>query len=392
MVLTPEMLEKKHGSTMGDATKYESGVSLDMETPPPAEDDDDDDQDSASNVSSGTASEKTSSSGKKQERAQEDKMLGGEMNHQVLGIRLLVVLALVLSTVTVAVLVFLYVSNQENTEFEETFAADANKVLVSLGAMLDITMGALDSFVVGMASYARMSESSWPLVTLPDFGVKAKKTRSLSNAVYMNVYMVITDETRLEWESYTGENNYWVNETIAIQDNDSTYHGEVNYSWVEHNVIHNDWGDMPYNRTTLLPQWQAYPVIPCSYGCPEYNWDVLGIVDIWSLEKLLDTGKVVFSEAYHLPDENDPVWMEETGWSIDWFANYVDVDQDPSEPVSDIYYPVFDNAAESVEVYDSQGNRTHEEGNLVAILANSIYWRSFIEDVSIFGVVVHVEY
>jgi hypothetical protein len=379
MVLSQEVLEKEQGFEQ-TSTNQEHGVSLD-ETP-----DDDDDDDSASKASSGTSETNSTRGTKKQETIQEDKILGNALNRQVLGIRLLVVLVLVVSTVTVAVLVFYYIDKQEDTAFEESFVSDANKVLVSLGSKLDLTMGALDSFVVGLASYAKESNSTWPFVTLPDYAVKAKKTKNLSNAVVVSFYPLVTNETRLDWEAYTGPNNYWVNESIAVQEKDSTYHGEVNYSWVEGNVIYNDYGDQPYNRSILMPNWQVYPTIPCKWGCPIYNWDYLGISYLTALEETLDSGKVVFTEAYHLPDENDPASVEATSWSIEWFSDYVEPRQDPSEPISDIYYPVFDNAADQVEVFDSQGKKANEEGNVVAMMVMSIYWRDLIEDVSVFGI------
>lgn len=345
-----------------------------------------DGEENSSKSSAGTSAGSTSRGGSKQqrqhnqkERAQEDKILGNELNRQVFRIRLLVVLVLVVSTVAVAFLVYDYIDNQENTDFEESFVADANKIIVSMGSKVDLTLGALDSFVVGLASYAEISNSTWPFVTVPDFGVKAKKIQSLSSGVWMAIYPAITNETRDAWEVYTGENNYWVNQTIESQEFDSTYHNEVNYSWVEHNIIHNDWGDMPYNRTSLLPMWQNYPVIPCSYGCPIYNWDVLGITDSWSLERTLVEGKVVLNEAYHLPDLNDPKWVEENEWDIEWFSDYVAADQDPSEPVSDINYPVYDIAAGQVETYN-------KKGKVVALVAISFYWRDMIENVSVISV------
>jgi H+/Cl- antiporter ClcA len=61
--------------------------------------------------------------------------------------------------------VYTYVSESEQAEFEDDFHADAFKVFESIGKSLDVTIGAVDAFVVSMVSFARYSNSSWPFVT-----------------------------------------------------------------------------------------------------------------------------------------------------------------------------------------------------------------------------------
>jgi hypothetical protein len=50
---------------------------------------------------------------------------------------------------------------------------------------------------------------------------------SLLNAVYLNIYPVVTSENRLEWEQCSMENNYWVNESIHVQEEDNTFTGPI---------------------------------------------------------------------------------------------------------------------------------------------------------------------
>jgi hypothetical protein len=172
------------------------------------------------------------------------------------------------------------------------------------------------------------------------------------------------------------ENNNWVNESIVVQEEDATFTGPITRNWTQDDVIHGD-GDQPYNISTYLPTWQTYPMI--SDGFPAYNWDLLSIVDARSLDAIFERNKAIFSEAYHLPDPNDAAYVEETYWSILWFADFVSPDQDPSEPVSDLYYPIIDSASQRVSVYDEDGTK---EGDFVGILALLIYWADTIKDVS----------
>ena len=180
------------------------------------------------------------------------------------------------------------------------------------------------------------------------------------------------------WEIYASENNQWANESIAIQEEDDTFFGPLTWNWTAYDVIFDiDIVDQPYNIPTYLPTWQTFPVI--SDGFPPYNWDILSAVDVQSLDKIFASNKVVLSEAYHLPDPNDAAYVEETEWSVLWFSDFVEPGQDPSEPVSDLYYPIIDSAADRVKVYD---NEDEKEGEFVGIFALSIYWRDTIKDVS----------
>ena len=347
--------------------------------------------------------------------ASSNAQIADKENRYVLYIRLVVLFVLVASTVAVATVVYLYISHSETAEFKEQFESDAEKILTSLGDTFDLTLGALDAFVVNIVSYAaaevaKASSSSaaagtssgndgndlvgWPFVTIPDFAVRAKKIQSLSNAVYMNVYPVVKNDAsgqRDDWERYTSTHNSWVNESINIQAEDETFTGPINYTFATYDVVHDDWlNPLPYPGETnyteaksiLLPIWQAYPVVSSTDGYPIYNWDVMSVLFNQSLVKTLDDQKVILSEAYHLPDLDDPDSVVETEISASWFSDYVDTSvQDPSEPISDLYYPIIDSANDHVQVYSEGETRVKKDGNIVGILAMSIYWRDTITNI-----------
>ena len=216
-------------------------------------------------------------------------ILSQKENRSVLCVRLAVLFVLLASTIAVAAIVYKYITNSELVEFETQFDADATKILTSLGAKFDLTLGAIDAFVVSIVSYAADTNSTFPFVTLPHFAVRAKKIQSLSDAVYLNVYMVVDNTIKEDgknqrdaWEEYTAKHNYWVNESIQIQAEDETFHGRLNHTFTTLDVVHDDFltplpypGDANYTeaRSTLMPIWQAYPVVPSVWGYPVYNWD-----------------------------------------------------------------------------------------------------------------------
>jgi len=64
--------------------------------------------------------------------------------------RILVLTVLLLATVGVALTVYFLASSTERKQFENDFEEFADKVLLSLGGNLELTLGAIDSLVVTM--------------------------------------------------------------------------------------------------------------------------------------------------------------------------------------------------------------------------------------------------
>jgi hypothetical protein len=310
----------------------------------------------------------------------------------VFRLRLILLMVLIGSTIGTSFATWHYIRLVETSAFEQRFQADATKVLSSVGASLDLTMAAVDSLVVNMVSYAHQDNknighssgsattTTWPFVTIPDFAVRAAKTKALSNAIVMSLYTVVTSDDRLEWENYTLEHNSWVNESLILHESDESYQGPINYNWTEFpdlDSIVGSFGYRPYNYSTYLPQWQTYPVVTT---WNPYNWDLLSDSSFTSLEDDFGNHKVILAPAYQLPDPDDPVQVAETQAFTSFFADLVQPDQDPSQPVSDLYYPVIDSATSSVW---TPSDPTDEKNKLVGIMALSIFWADAIKEVRI---------
>jgi hypothetical protein len=133
------------------------------------------DEDSFDEDHSGRACSSTDGNSAVNATPKEQETIAKDEDRAVFRLRLLVIGVLVASTVGVAFAVYYYISKSENREFEENFSADAKKVLDSLGSSLELTLSAVDALVVNIVSYAILSNSSWPFVTVPDFAVRANK-------------------------------------------------------------------------------------------------------------------------------------------------------------------------------------------------------------------------
>lgn len=69
-------------------------------------------------------------------------------------LRWLVFAVLLIGTVIVAILVYLYLSTEEKKNFEKSFQDNAMKILESLGSSLKQSMVGLDAFVISMVRSA----------------------------------------------------------------------------------------------------------------------------------------------------------------------------------------------------------------------------------------------
>jgi hypothetical protein len=157
----------------------------------------------------------------------------------VKGLKLLVLAVLVLSMVTITVGVYIFSSNSEQQDFEDAIADYTVKILASLGENIDLTLGAADTFVVTIVSLAKATNQTWPFVTIPDFAVRGAKIRSLSQVTYLNLYQYVSNENRAAWEAYTAMHGpQWVNESIAIQEEDENYKGPTIWDYENWDVIH----------------------------------------------------------------------------------------------------------------------------------------------------------
>jgi class 3 adenylate cyclase len=295
-------------------------------------------------------------------------------NNLVFWIRMIVLAVLVVSTVTVALVVFFYTSDSEKDEFEEQFISDSLKVFEAVGTSLDLTLGAADAFIVKLVSYAKYSNSTWPMVTTPDFAVQAAKLLGSSAAFYCNVYPLVSKNQRAAWEQYSLLNDAWVEESINMQARNKNYDGTILTEYETHGIIHSNEGDHAQSDPgPFMPAWQSSPVVPYYYP---YNWDGLAY-DNYAFATLhsMNTMQVVINKVTNLPDLNDPVAVEQAAAFSDWAGDFIGEDEDESEPMSDIFYPIINS------INDVTIDTDNVEQPAVGAMALSFFWRDLIENI-----------
>jgi hypothetical protein len=180
---------------------------------------------------------------------------GGEKEREVLAkretstvarVKILLVLVLTASTVGAAVTVQRYTHRNEIEQFEERFKMDAANVEEAIGSSIDKTLGSFDSLAVSLVSFAKNTNASWPYVTQPNFAVRNAKLLRLTNVMYINILPIVHPTVRLQWEKYSVEKDYWVNQSMEVQETWDGYYGPVIYDWKQPRKIHGI-EDLPYN-------------------------------------------------------------------------------------------------------------------------------------------------
>lgn len=303
-------------------------------------------------------------------------------------LRLIVLGALGLSSMLLAVAVYQYTRNVEQDKFQQAFAINSQQLFDSVGQTFYNTLGAVDTFVVSMVSFAKHTHQQWPYVTIPDYAVQMSKIRARSNVAVFNQFnFVATREQRELWENnYTVANDDWVQEGLEVQKHDVNYHGttednEATMMTSGGPILGADGQPLSHDRHgPFMPSWQSSPVM-ANTNHP-YNWDFSAVYnDPVYLQETIQHKRAIIAEVWNMPTTNqddtdtDTSTVDEATEAIQDFIEYLDPTRDPTEPLSDILYPIVDDASDAV-MYG--GDST---GIPVGILIATVFWSDLIRDV-----------
>jgi hypothetical protein len=170
-------------------------------------------------------------------------------------LKYVVALVLVAFTTVAALAVHWYTSHSEVTKFQQQFDSDSIKVLEAIGSSLDKTLGAFESLSVTLVSYADYSNSTWPFVTMPNFGMHVSKILPVANALLVVVLPIVSPSQRLQWEAYAPQHDSCLEESMTLQSQWDQYYGNVSYEWYRGvPVCGIDFAPVPYNVTYVYPR------------------------------------------------------------------------------------------------------------------------------------------
>jgi class 3 adenylate cyclase len=309
-------------------------------------------------------------------------------NRIVAWTKAVVFVVLLTSTVVVCLSVARYIRADQKQDFELAFAADSAKLLDSFQDSIEQTLEAVDTLSVAITSHALASNSVFPNVTLPHFGIRFANSRVLSRAVFIQYHPIVTDETRAGWEAYQLENRDTYDATLATEtlllesqdkqfnqsDTDIDPQGRQLNSdlWsVTHDSImtHADNGSLvvaPPGTGPYTPVWQISPVFPTRTLINSNS--ITHPLFRGAYTATMESGQAVIGEAANLEGDNIGGTDSIFGTLLSRSQFRFDVKEYEGDPTSSFAYPVFDS-------FDLD-NRT-----VVGILGRTFYWRLFFKDV-----------
>jgi hypothetical protein len=228
-----------------------------------------------------------STADEEEDRNQKQKQAEQEFEKTVAGLgmkkavqysRMAVLLLLLMSAVGLATFIYWFIQQSEQDQFQLEFEQNARKVVDHLGTEWEFTLGTVEAFITTSLTMAAVTNQTYPYVNQPAFAVRAAKLRSLTEALVISTYPLVTTEQRSEWEQYSITQDEWVTQAIQVQQNDVNFLGRSSSSsssqtkediYIE-DKIHGNNG-IHYGTGPYLPTWETYPMVPL-YA--PYNWDI----------------------------------------------------------------------------------------------------------------------
>ena len=115
-------------------------------------------------------------------------------------LRAIVIVSMLGATAAVSTLVYFYTHNAEVSEFEETFHDHAEQIVLTVDQKAQNKLEAVVSIALMIQAYAINSGSTWPNCTVPFFEEHIMATKSLTDAYGVQLFPIVTKESRAAWE------------------------------------------------------------------------------------------------------------------------------------------------------------------------------------------------
>jgi hypothetical protein len=286
----------------------------------------------------------------------------------------LVVVVLLVTTILVSTGVFLYTGFEQLRSFDQTFRADANRVLEAFHQSVERTIEAVDTLSVAVTSHAMETQSTFPNVSLPGFSLLFGNARILSGSPYVAYHPVVTDEARLGFEAYISnqktryqreyEREYELrasqNKQFGLAD------PEPFIPWNPRDEIYNLGANgslvAPANSGPYLPQQQFSPVMATFTNLNTWSFPVVAV----GFLEAARSGQAVIDDATGGPLLGDFDSSAMFSMILSKSQYRFEVEGYLGDPTSSFAYPVFDS-------FDLETRR------VVGVLGTMIYWRLYLD-------------
>lgn len=155
----------------------------------------------------------SSANGNPTPRNQEETVLAVKETKNVNRSKYIAIIALALAAFSISLAIYLFVKASENSQFEDAFESDSTKVITSMETSIRNNWGVLESFATSSVTLAKQMNQTWPFVMIPGYAIKSSKLLSITHGFLLSLQPMVTHDLRRKWETYSIENQVWVNET-----------------------------------------------------------------------------------------------------------------------------------------------------------------------------------
>ena len=130
----------------------------------------------------------------------------------------LLITTLWIVAVGMSVGVYIYLSNDQKLEFKRVFASYSYDILSGFQDAVEKKLNAIDTLATAVTETSKLTNQTFPFVSIPDFETRGSTVRVLSDALLIFWLPLVTDETRQEWEEYAMANRKEVIEGSFLVD------------------------------------------------------------------------------------------------------------------------------------------------------------------------------
>mmetsp|Transcript_94 Transcript_94/g.267 ORF Transcript_94/g.267 Transcript_94/m.267 type:complete len:1155 (-) Transcript_94:417-3881(-) len=164
--------------------------------------------------SAGPGSTTSESASASKDEVKEIQRLIGRETRVVQRLRFVVIFAMLLVAAAVTTATFIFLANEEDSDFENSFDLYASTIIESSQFSASAIRGNCNDFAAYVTSTALLMGAEWPFVTLADFEIRASNLRQQTNAIGVIIAPTVEETQSKEWTSYVLQNGGWLGETL----------------------------------------------------------------------------------------------------------------------------------------------------------------------------------
>jgi hypothetical protein len=120
---------------------------------------------------------------------------------------------------------------------------------------------------------------------------------------------------------------------------------------------------------------------PCIIFYFAFSRDLMTTVPLEPVLAVINTHKVTLGDAYMIAEPDDFEKIADNLEEAKWVVNYIPPGEEPLEPISDIYYPIIEEAIDTNNLFQDGETYAPADHTLGGILSISFYWRDMIRNI-----------